>query len=113
MACVSGKLSSFRLRSYSCCLREFTNIFLDLSGLGVMGCKGMVGRSGAAAAERGGAGRSGAERERCKREVVWKIFSQSFHNIGNIETPAPNPPPTVQQSRTSAWHVRCIDVLIE
>jgi hypothetical protein len=27
-----------------------------------MGCKGMVGRSGAAAAERGGAGRSGAER---------------------------------------------------
>ena len=60
MACVSGKLSSFRLRSYSCCLREFTNIFLDLSGLGVMGCKGMVGRSGAAAAaaERGGAGKA-------------------------------------------------------
>ena len=40
-ACVSGKLSSFRLRSYSCCSREFTNT-LDLSGLGVMGCKGMA-----------------------------------------------------------------------
>ena len=46
MACVSGKLSSFRLRSYSCCLREFTNIFLDLSGLGVMGCKGMAAEAG-------------------------------------------------------------------
>ena len=75
MACVSGKLSSFRLRSYSCCLREFTNIFLDLSGLGVMGCKGMVGRSGAAAAatevERGGKGK------RCKK-IVKKIFSKRF-----------------------------------
>ena len=72
MACVSGKLSSFRLRSYSCCLREFTNIFLDLSGLGVMGCKGMVGRSGAAAAatevERAG--------KRCIKRL--KIFSKRF-----------------------------------
>jgi hypothetical protein len=70
MACVSGKLSSFRLRSYSCCLREFTNIFLDLSGLGVMGCKGMVGRSGAAAAERGGAGHRAGKRCEDVKEIL-------------------------------------------